>query len=68
MIKFSDLSIGDLFTNERKIKNNPHNPTLWRKKSSRTAWVAESHDQGRDIFFYFGKNDHVYMKERISHD
>ena len=62
MIKFSDLSIGDLFTNERDIKNNPHKPTLWRKKSSRTAWVAECHDQGRDIFFYFGKNDGVYKK------
>lgn len=62
MIKFSDLSIGDLFTNERKIKNNPHKPTLWRKKSSRTARVAECHDQGKDIFFYFGKNDSVYKK------
>ena len=65
MIKFSDLNVGDLFTNERKIKNSTHKPTTWRKKSSRTAWVAGTEHMG--IWFYFGKADTVYKKGE-SHD
>jgi hypothetical protein len=56
MKKFDEINIGDLFTLERKLKNNPHKPTVWRKKSSRTAWVNE-----RQSWFYFGKNETVYI-------
>lgn len=56
MKNFNDLNIGDLFTNERKLKNNPHQPTIWRKKSSRTATLA--HNDG--VWFYFSHKDVVY--------
>ena len=56
MKTFNDINIGDLFTNERKIKNNPHQPTVWRKKSSRTATLA--HNDA--VWFYFGNKDAVY--------
>jgi hypothetical protein len=58
---FSHLNIGDLFTIERRLKNNPHKPTLWRKKSSRTAWVGSG-----PAWFYFSKKTTVYKVEAIT--
>jgi|TARA_R110000823_G_scaffold218136_1_gene347443 hypothetical protein len=59
MQNFSDLSIGDLFTLERKLKNNPHKPTIWRKKSSRTAWMGDG-----KAWFYFDNKTTVYKREQ----
>ena len=53
---FKEINIGELFTLERKLKNNPHKPTIWRKKSSRTAWLASN----KAIWFYMGKHETVY--------
>ena len=63
MKKFNQINIGDLFTLERKLKNNPHKPTVWRKKSSRTATLASGYRAiiGRPAWFYFGKNETVYI-------
>ena len=58
MKTFHDINIGDLFTEERKIKNNPH-PTVWRKKSSRTAMLA--HNDA--VWFYFGAKEAVYTMD-----
>ena len=59
MQNFSDLDIGDVFTLERKLKNNPHKPTLWRKKSSRTAFMGSG-----TAWFYFNKKTTVYKREQ----
>jgi hypothetical protein len=56
METFANINLGDFFTLERKLKNNPHNPTLWRKKSSRTAWLAHN----ELVWFYFSKTEMVY--------
>lgn len=56
MKTFNEVNIGELFTLERKLKNNPHKPTVWRKKSSKTAWLASN----KAIWFYMGKNETVY--------
>jgi hypothetical protein len=62
MDQFSNLKVGELFTLERKLKNNPHKPALWRKKSTRTAWLASGHKgiNGRPAWFYFGNAETVY--------
>jgi len=62
MLRFNDLKVGDRFTNERKIKNNPHQPTVWQKKTTRTAMIASAWDEGKVIWFYFGKDDAVYKQ------
>ena len=64
MQNFSELHIGDLFTLERKLKNNPHKPALWRKKSSRTATLASGYRSiiGRPAWFYFRKTETVYRQ------
>tara|TARA_R100000773_G_C4185953_1_gene93744 strand:+ start:555 stop:782 length:228 start_codon:yes stop_codon:yes gene_type:complete len=56
MKKFVDIKLGDLFTLERKLKYNPQEPTLWRKKSSRTACL----EKNPYFWSYFGKNEIVY--------
>ena len=56
MKTFNEVNIGELFTLERKLKNNPHKPTVWRKKSSKTAWL----ESNKAIWFYMGKNEAVY--------
>ena len=55
---FKDIKIGELFTNERLLKNNQHIPSLWRKKSTRTATLAHN----PSIWFYFSANDAAYKK------
>jgi len=55
---FRDIKIGQLFTNERKLKNNPHQPTVWRKKSSRAATLAHN----PRCWFYFSNTDATFPK------
>lgn len=64
MQNFNELQIGDLFTLERKLKNNPHKPTLWRKKSSRTATLASGYRSiiSRPAWFYFRKRETVFKQ------
>ena len=57
MQTFGNVNFNDFFTLERKLKNTPHKPTLWRKKSNRTAWLAHN----KSIWFYFSKNTKVYQ-------
>ena len=53
---FKEINVGELFTMERKLKGNTNDPTVWRKKSSKTAWLASN----KAIWFYMGKNETVY--------
>ena len=53
MKSFDQINIGDVFTLQRKLKNNPQ--TLWRKQSSRTAALCLS-----GVWFYFSKSETVY--------
>jgi hypothetical protein len=66
MKNFNQINIGDVFTLERKLKNNPHKPTLWRKQSSRTAALASGYKGiiGRPAWFYFSKAETVYPAKR----
>ena len=66
MQTFNKIKIGDTFTLERKLKNNPHQPTVFRKKSSRTATLAHN----PSIWFYFSSRHVVYLKreEGFEHD
>jgi hypothetical protein len=58
---FDDIKTGELFYIQRPIKGNPL-PTLWRKKSTRTAELASGYSPiiNRPRWFYFSKLWQVY--------
>jgi len=55
---FKDIKIGQLFTIERKLKNNPHEPTLYRKKSKHTAF----HEHNKSAWLYFNTTCQTFPK------
>ena len=55
---FKDIKIGQLFTIERKLKNNPHEPTVHCKKSKYTAF----HDHNKKAWLYFNTTTQTFPK------
>lgn len=49
--EFNEVALGDTFY---------FNGTLYRKKSSRTAWLS-----GSALWFYFGMTERVHIPERF---
>ena len=70
MKTFNEIKVGQVFTLERRLKNNPHQPTLWRKQSSRTAALASGYRAiiGRPAWFYFSGKDNVYPTNEVRYE